>query len=45
MRYIFSFFETDNNVTVRTNFNVDSESAGRDVWLDITDDGQLTGNF
>lgn len=32
-----------NTVTVRTNFNVNSASAGNDVWLDLVDDGRLTG--
>jgi len=34
--------ESDNTITVRTNFNTESESSGRDVWLDLTDDGRLT---
>ena len=32
-----------NEVTVRTNFDVDSEAEGRDFWMDIIDDGRLTG--
>lgn len=38
----FLFFQSDNKITTRTNFNVDSDIEGRDVWLDLTDDGQLT---
>ncbi|CAF3473761.1 unnamed protein product [Rotaria sp. Silwood1] len=34
--------ESDNIITTRTNFNVDSEIEGRNVWLDLTDDGRLT---
>lgn len=28
---------------MRTDFNTDSESSGRDIWMDLTDDGRLTG--
>ncbi|CAF2632217.1 unnamed protein product [Rotaria sp. Silwood2] len=34
--------EPDNIITTRTNFNVESEIEGRNVWLDLTDDGRLT---
>ncbi|CAF0909888.1 unnamed protein product [Adineta ricciae] len=34
--------EIDNTITTRTNFNVDSDTAGRDIWLDLTEDGRLT---
>ena len=28
-------------ITTRTNFRTDSELEGRDVWMDLTDDGHL----
>lgn len=31
-------------ITTRTNFKTDSETEGRDVWLDLTDDGLLNQN-
>ncbi|CAF1053763.1 unnamed protein product [Adineta steineri] len=34
--------ESDNIITTRTNFNVDSETDGNDVWFDFVTDGQLT---
>ncbi|CAF2719013.1 unnamed protein product [Rotaria sp. Silwood2] len=34
--------ELDNTITTRTNFNVHSSTDGRDIWLDLTDDGRLT---
>ncbi|CAF0984068.1 unnamed protein product [Adineta steineri] len=34
--------ESDNIITTRTNFHVDSETDGRDVWLDLVEDGRLT---
>ena len=36
-------FQQDNVISTRTNFNVDSDAAGREVWLDLTEDGRLTG--
>lgn len=42
-RFVLESFQADNIITVRTNFNTESESSGRDVWLDLTDDGRLTG--
>ncbi|CAF1654352.1 unnamed protein product, partial [Adineta ricciae] len=34
--------ESDNTITTRTNFNTDSDTDGRDIWLDLSDDGRLT---
>ncbi|CAF4494167.1 unnamed protein product [Rotaria socialis] len=34
--------ELDNTITMRTNFNVNSNTSGRDVWLDLVNDGRLT---
>ncbi|CAF4727784.1 unnamed protein product [Rotaria sp. Silwood1] len=34
--------QSDNTITTRTNFNICSTTDGRDVWLDLTDDGRLT---